>query len=103
MEEKKDKKVKMEVLDNKEVSSKDSKKYTYEELEYVCDNLAKENNELIKQLRYAQAMNASKRLDYLFKIIENSSIIKNSELENMCITEIKESLFGNDSNKEDVK
>lgn len=47
-------------------------KLSYDELNNIAKNLSDQNNQLLYQLRNANMANMFKRLDYLFKVIENS-------------------------------
>ena len=86
MEEKKLKKV--ETAKNNE----SEKKLSYEELNNVCVQLEQQNQYLVRQLQQTNMVNMFKRLDYLFKVLEFSSVIKDAEFINSCVEEIKEAM-----------
>lgn len=54
--------------------NKEVKKLSYEELENVAKNLTAQCNQLYAELQKANMTNAFKRLDYLFKIVENREV-----------------------------
>jgi len=62
-------------------------KMSYEQLENIAHQLSEQNRQLYMQLQNAQMTNVFKRLDYLFKVVENSSMFS-TEFTNKCITEI---------------
>lgn len=55
-------------------------KLSYEELENVANNL-------LARLQQAELSNAFKKLDYLFKVVENSSMFP-VEFQEMCVKDI---------------
>ena len=91
MEEQKKKATKVEMKDNKE--SQEQQKLTYEQLNTICSELYQQNQALTKRLQEANLVNMFKRLDYLFKVIENANVIKDSEFINACIAEIKDAMM----------
>lgn len=58
-------------MEEKEVKEGQSQKMTYEQLESVAHQLSEQNRELRMKLQQMDMMNIFKRLDYLFKIVEN--------------------------------
>lgn len=68
-------------------------KYSYEELNKICIQLEQQNQYLMKQLYQANQTNMFKRLDYLFKVLEFESTIKDANFVNNCIAEIKEAII----------
>ena len=46
-------------------------KYSYEELENIVKNLIEQNNNLVMRLHQYEELLNIKRLDYLFKVLEN--------------------------------
>ena len=68
-------------------------KLSYEQLNEVCSQLYQQNQNLIKQLQQANATNMFRRLDYLFKVLEFESVIKDSDFINSCVEEIKEAMI----------
>ena len=66
----------------------EKKRWSYEELNNIAVQLSEQNRQLHIQLQQANMTNAFKRLDYLFKIVENSAIF-NTEFVDSCISEIE--------------
>ena len=85
MEEQKKKVVKMQP------ATKDERpeKLSYEQLENVAHQLSEQAKQLYTKLQAANMSNMFKRLDYLFKIVENGHMFKQDFLEK-CIAEIEE-------------
>lgn len=73
-----------------------AQKYSYEQLNNICNQLYQQNQNLVKQLQQLNMVNMFKRLDYLFKVVElsnGSSVYHfNKEFVNDCIAEIEESM-----------
>lgn len=65
------------------------KKMSYEELEQVAAQLSQQSQQLYARLQQADMTNMFKRLDYLFKVVENGPMFPNEFLD-MCATEIQE-------------
>ena len=85
MEEQKKKIVKMQP------ATKDERpeKLSYEQLENVAHQLSEQAKQLYMKLQAANMSNMFKRLDYLFKVVENGHMFKQDFLEK-CIAEIEE-------------
>ena len=85
MEEQKKKVVKMQP------ATKDERpeKLSYEQLETVAHQLSEQAKQLYMKLQAANMSNMFKRLDYLFKVVENGHIFKQDFFEK-CIAEIEE-------------
>lgn len=85
MEEQKKKVVKMQP------ATKDERpeKLSYEQLENVAHQLSEQAKQLYMKLQTANMSNMFKRLDYLFKVVENGHMFKQDFLEK-CIAEIEE-------------
>lgn len=90
------------------------KKLSYEELEKVCGQLSaqaqqlkNQNQQLINAVRSANLENLYKRLDYLFKVIEENATNKylSEEFKEQCGSEIELLMARPDSaeDKEDNK
>lgn len=62
---------------------------TIEQCNNMIAALKSQNAQLIHQLQNANMINLFKRLDYLFKVVENAAMFDESFVE-QCITEIKE-------------
>ena len=64
-------------------------KMSYEQLENVAHQLSEQAKQLYMKLQEANMNNIFKRLDYLFKVVENGHMFKQDFLDK-CITEIEE-------------
>lgn len=64
-------------------------KMSYEQLENVAHQLSEQAKQLYMQLQNANMSNMFKRLDYLFKVVENSHMFK-LDFVNKCINEIED-------------
>ena len=51
--------------------NEETQKMTYEQLESVARQLSEQNRELYTKLQQRDMMNIFKRLDYLFRVVEN--------------------------------
>ena len=98
MEEQKKKVVKMQP------ATKDERpeKLSYEQLENVAHQLSEQAKQLYMKLQAANMSNMFKRLDYLFKVVENGHMFKQDFLEK-CITEIEEIMTVPEETEEDDK
>lgn len=83
MEEQKEKVIKMQP----EVERPE--KMSYEQLENVAHQLSEQAKQLYMQLQNSNMSNMFKRLDYLFKVVENSHMFK-LDFVNKCINEIED-------------
>ena len=63
-------------------------KMSYEQLENVAHQLSEQNRQLFAKLQELNMANMFKRLDYLFKVLENGHMFKQDFLEK-CIAEIE--------------
>ena len=63
-------------------------KMSYEQLENVAHQLSEQNRQLFAKLQELNMTNIFKRLDYLFKVVENGHMFKQDFLEK-CIAEIE--------------
>ncbi len=63
-------------------------KMSYEQLENIAHQLSEQNRQLFAKLQEQNMANIFKRLDYLFKVVENGHIFKQDFLEK-CIAEIE--------------
>ena len=98
MEEQKKKVVKMQP------ATKDERpeKLSYEQLEQVAHQLSEQTRQLYSQLQQSNMTNMFKRLDYLFKVVENGHMFKQDFLEK-CIAEIEEIMTVPEETEEDNK
>lgn len=83
MEEKKTKTV--------EMKPQNEKKFTYDELNDIASQLSQQNQQLYQQLQRANMSNAFKRLDYLFKVVENGAMFSTAFVDK-CINEIEDTI-----------
>lgn len=83
MEEQKEKVTKMQL------EAERPEKMSYEQLENVAHQLSEQAKQLYMQLQNANMSNMFKRLDYLFKVVENSHMFK-LDFVNKCINEIED-------------
>ena len=67
--------------------TKEVKKLSYEELEKVAHELNNQCQTLYKELQNANMLNTFKRLDYLFKVVENINEFP-QEFAKHCIEEV---------------
>lgn len=77
-------------------------KMSYEQLENVAHQLSEQAKQLYMKLQAANMGNMFKRLDYLFKVVENGHMFKQDFLEK-CITEIEEIMTVPEEIEEDDK
>ena len=63
-------------------------KMSYEQLENVAHQLSEQNRQLFAKLQELNMVNMFKRLDYLFKVVENGHMFDQDFLEK-CIAEIE--------------
>lgn len=64
-------------------------KMSYEQLEQVAHQLSEQARQLYSQLQKSNMSNMFKRLDYLFKVVENGHMFKQDFLDK-CIKEIED-------------
>lgn len=78
----------MEEKEKEAVAGK-PEKMTYEQLENVAHQLSEQARQLYARLQEADMTNVFRRLDYLFKVIENQQVFPEAFVE-QCVTEITE-------------
>lgn len=66
-------------------------KLTYEQLNDACNQLWQQNRQLVARTKELEQFAVNKRLDYLFRIVENSKMFSDDFIEN-CINEIEEAM-----------
>ena len=99
MEEQKEKAVKVQPT-TKETERPE--KMSYEQLENIAHQLSEQAKQLYMKLQAANMSNIFKRLDYLFKVVENGHMFQQDFLEK-CIAEIEELLtVPEEDNKEET-
>ena len=72
---------------------------TYEQLEQQVESLKSMSNQLIAQIQQLNMGNLFKRLDYLFRVVENSKVFT-SEFTKKCVGEIESYLTIPETSKE---
>lgn len=75
-------------MEEKEVKASGSEKLSYEQLENVAHQLSEQNRQLYAKLQEMQVSNMFKRLDYLFKVVENTGAFS-LEFHTKCVEEIE--------------
>lgn len=78
----------------------ENKKMSYEELEQVAQQLSQQTQQLYARLQQADMTNAFKRLDYLFKVMENHLVFSNKFVE-ACAKEIEDTMTIPEETKEE--
>lgn len=76
-------------MEEKKTENKETKKLSYEQLEQVANQLSEQTRKLYSKLQKSNMENVFKRLDYLFKVVENKDVFSKEFLDN-CIKEIEE-------------
>jgi hypothetical protein len=72
-----------------EIKKEKTEKLSYEELEKVAQQLSAQAQDLYEKLQQANLVNMFKRLDYLFKVVENEHAFSTDFVMN-SIKEIEE-------------
>ena len=85
----------------KDTAVKENAKMSYEQLENVAHQLSEQVRQLYAKLQESNLENMFKRLDYLFKVIENAQAF-NEEFVSKCTSEI-ESLMTLPDNEDESK
>lgn len=86
MEEQKEKVIKMQPTTNE---TERPEKMSYEQLENVAHQLSEQAKQLYMKLQAANMSNIFKRLDYLFKVLENGHMFR-QDFVDKCVSEIEE-------------
>ena len=82
--------------------SEKEQKLTYDELNNACQQLFQQNQQLIKQLRETDMVNMFRRLDYLFKVVENRDSFS-PQFVSSCVGEIQEAMTIKEEKEEEGK
>ena len=97
-------------MEKKEVEFKKSEvskdKLTYEQLENVCHQLSEQSRTLYQKLQEASMENFFKRLDYLFKVVDNAIAFTSRGYQDFiskCIEEIVSSMQIPEPEEEETK
>ena len=69
--------------------NKEVKKLSYEQLEQIANQYSEQARQLYLKLQEANMTNMFKRMDYLFKVIENNKVFSSNFVEK-CINELEE-------------
>lgn len=72
-----------------EVEAARPEKMSYEQLENIAHQLSEQAKQLYARLQEANMTNMFKRLDYLFKVVENAHAFS-EEFVAKCVTEIED-------------
>lgn len=78
-------------MEENKVKNERPEKMSYEQLENVAHQLSEQNKQLYMKLQSVNMTNLFKRLDYLFKVVENSEKFSR-EFVDKCIKEIETSM-----------
>ena len=81
----------MEGTESQPQAMEESQKMTYEQLEQVAHQLSEQARQLYRKLQEANMINMFKRLDYLFKVVENKDNF-GEEFVHSCVAEIQDIL-----------
>ena len=97
-------------MEKKEVEFKKSEvskdKLTYEQLENVCHQLSEQSRTLYQKLQEASMENFFKRLDYLFKVVDNAIAFTSRGYQDFiskCVEEIVTSMQIPEPEEEETK
>lgn len=71
------------------IKADEPKKMSYEQLENIAHQLSEQSRQLYARLQEVNMTNVFKRLDYLFKIVENAHAF-NEEFVAKCVAEIED-------------
>lgn len=63
-------------------------KLSYEQLEQIASQLDQQSRQLMNELQKSNMQNIFKRLDYLFKVVENAPMFSDTFVQN-CVDEIE--------------
>lgn len=74
-----------------QVKAEEPQKMTYEQLEQVAHQLSEQAKQLYRKLQEANMINMFKRLDYLFKVVENKDSFNGAFVQS-CVDEIQDIL-----------
>ena len=66
-------------------------KLTYEQLNDACNQLWQQNRQLVARTKELEQFALNKRLDYLFRVVENGKMFSDEFTAN-CISEIEEAM-----------
>lgn len=78
-------------INSKDTEKEKTQKLSYEQLNDACNQLWQQNKQLVMKNRELEQFAMNKRLDYLFKVIENSKTFS-SDFVVACTSEIEEAI-----------
>ena len=87
MKENKSKVVEMGTKSTPKDADKEISKLSYEDLENVARQLSEQNRQMYARIQEIDTQNAFKRLDYLFRVIENKTNFP-KDFSDTCVSEI---------------
>lgn len=76
-------------------------KMSYEQLENIAHQLSEQNRQMYAKMQEMDMVNMFKRLDYLFKVVENGTMFDPDFL-NKCIDEIENVMLPKEESTEDT-
>lgn len=78
-------------------------KVSYEQLENIAHQLSEQNRQMYARMQEMDMANMFKRLDYLFKVVENGTMF-DSDFVNKCVDEIENVMMPKEEpSEEDTK
>ena len=89
-------------MEEKEVKAPNPEKLSYEQLENVAHQLSEQNRQLYAKLQELQVDNMFKRLDYLFKVVENTGVFS-IDFHTRCVEEIESLMTIPEESQEEKK
>lgn len=88
--------------EKKNVTTESTEKLSYEQLENVCHQLSEQARSLYQKLQEANMVNAFKRLDYLFAVVNNKSAFP-EDFVNTVVNEIVTTMTVTEEDTTDTK
>lgn len=88
-------------MEETKMVEKKNEKMSYEELEHVAAQLSQQSQQLYARLQQAEMSNMFKRLDLLFKVVENAHAFNEAFVAN-CVKEIEDIMTIPDESQEDT-
>lgn len=88
-------------MEETKMVEKKNEKMSYEELENVAAQLSQQAQQLYTRLQQADLTNMFKRLDFLFKVVENAHAF-NDDFVAKCVKEIEDIMTVPEESQEDT-
>lgn len=88
-------------MEENKIIERKNEKMSYEELENVAAQLSQQSQQLYARLQQAEMSNMFKRLDFLFKVVENAHAFSEEFVAN-CVKEIEDIMTIPDASQEDT-